>query len=914
MPDEEGQERGGNVDSTGTLRFVPAFGDDGSLSRPGSSIPAAEAAHLSVEQTVLLSASQSAQLSAAAGGDPSSGEQPPPLGNRFHRLRPWREGGLGKVWIALDRELHREVALKEIKSQHAGNRTSQERFLIEGEITGSLEHPSIVPVYGMGRYSDGRPYYAMRFVHGQSLEEAIERYHHPEKLTRDQQLSPTQSNPNQEPAPPASFQLASELGSRVESVGAAPIDKTIRQAAADIASNRAVAFRELLGHFIAVCNAIAYAHSRGVLHRDLKPANILLAKYGETLVVDWGLAKVAGLKDQFDVASGESALELQSGNSTAQTRLGAVVGTPAFMSPEQAQGRQDLMTSASDIYSLGATLYCLLTGRSPFEGHQLETVLDQVRHGHFQRPRQVNSAVPRALESICLKAMAVRREDRYSTATALADDLQHWLADEPVSAHPENSLQRAARWVRRHKAAAISSAVGIVLLALVSTVGVVLVEHQRQIADRLANENGRLAIQEHAAKEQAELAFREARNAVDDLFTKVSEDSLLNAPGMQRVRRDLLQKTLDYYEQFLKQRTDDPTVEEELATTQFRAGRIIDELRSPEEALPHLRTARDMQSGLLGKSPQNPARMKALGETENALGRSLHRSHQYEAALAEYQKGRGLRQQLADLTPDDQDSQRALANSIMNIGLVEMDRGNLDAAAEQFRAAQQLREALLKKKNSFNLQRDLAMGVYNQGNLEVKRKDSNEAATYFGRAVEQFEKLRAEEPSDLTVRYYLALSYREAAAAYQDLKLEDESQRLYGMAHDWFAWLVDRNPDVVEYQAALAGIDLNVGDFKKGPEAIARFESSTSILGDLVKHYPENARFRRDLAVALRKLGIEQFKSGNLEVGRQNIQASVSQLEKLTDEFPADTDLQEQLRKSREAWGNAVLPSQPQNA
>src|SRR5262249_34044631 len=147
------------------------------------------------------------------------------------------------------------------------------------------------------------------------------------------------------------------------------------------------------------------------------------------------------------------------------------------------------------------------------------------------------------------------------------------------------------------------------------------------------------------------------------------------------------EKTLDYYERFLKQRSDDATIEEELANTQFRAGRIIDELRSPEEALPHLQKARDLQMRLLGKSPQNPARLKALGETENALGRSLHRSHQYDAALAEYQKGRDLRQQLAVLTPADQESERALANSIMNVGLVEMDRGNLDAATEQFRDA-----------------------------------------------------------------------------------------------------------------------------------------------------------------------------------------------------------------------------------
>ena len=158
------------------------------------------------------------------------------------------------------------------------------------------------------------------------------------------------------------------------------------------------------------------------------------------------------------------------------------------------------------------------------------------------------------------------------------------------------------------------------------------------------------------------------------------------------------------------------------------------------------------------------------------LGRGLHRSHQYDAALAEYQKGRDLRQQLVDLSPTDQEYQRALANSIMNIGTVEKDREHLDAAAEQFRSAQQLRKSQLAAGDSFKLDRDLAMGFYNQGNLEIKRQQPAEAATFFGQAIEHFEKLRAQDPRDLTLQYYLALSYREAAAANSEMNSRDESQ------------------------------------------------------------------------------------------------------------------------------------------
>jgi serine/threonine-protein kinase len=169
-------------------------------------------------------------------------------GTRFLILRPHAKGGLGQVSVARDEELHREVALKEIQGRHADDPVSRSRFVMEAEITGGLEHPGVVPVYGLGKYADGRPFYAMRFIRGDSLKEAIERFHKADIPGRD------------------------------------PGERTLE-------------LRKLLGRFVDVCDAIAYAHARGVLHRDLKPGNIMLGKYGETLVVDWGLAK-SGVKGQ----------------------------------------------------------------------------------------------------------------------------------------------------------------------------------------------------------------------------------------------------------------------------------------------------------------------------------------------------------------------------------------------------------------------------------------------------------------------------------------------------------------------------------------------------------------------------------------------------------------------------------------
>jgi serine/threonine protein kinase len=340
-------------------------------------------------------------------------------GARFQILRPHARGGLGEVFVARDGELNREVALKEIQTRHAEHPESRARFMREAEITGGLEHPGIVPVYALGHHPDGRPYYAMRFIRGTSLKEAIDRFH----------------NPQAQGLQPLGFE--------------------------------SLAFRQMLNRFIAVCNAIAYAHSRGVLHRDLKPGNIMLGEFGETLVVDWGLAKagVGGAGDEKGESLERTTEPMLSPTDSDLTRTGQALGTPAYMSPEQAAGRLDQMGAASDIYSLGATLYYVLTGQAPFAKSDVGDVLNKVQKGDFLPPRQRNRQVPAALEAICLKAMALRAQDRYISAKALADDLEHWLADEAVTAHAEPWHARLGRWVRHHKGL-VGSATAVLVVGL----------------------------------------------------------------------------------------------------------------------------------------------------------------------------------------------------------------------------------------------------------------------------------------------------------------------------------------------------------------------------------------------------------------------------------------------------------------
>lgn len=313
-----------------------------------------------------------------------------PSGPRYTRTMLHASGGMGSVWLAHDSHIGRDVALKELHGESTPSGAVPPRFLREARITGQLEHPGIVPVYELGRDPiSGRAFYTMRFVRGRTLNQAIAAY---QEHRRDGQDDPFE-------------------------------------------------FVTLLSALVSVCQTIAYAHSHGVVHRDLKGENVVLGDFGEVIVLDWGLAKHVSMPDDDATAEGATPESASSDSPASRTRMGQVMGTPAYMSPEQAQGRIDLIGPATDIFGAGAILYEILAGRPPFSGTTTMDVIHQARQGEIVPPSAFNPAVSPSLEAICMKALAREPGDRHANAGELAREVQGWQDRQRRQA--EDELRRA---------------------------------------------------------------------------------------------------------------------------------------------------------------------------------------------------------------------------------------------------------------------------------------------------------------------------------------------------------------------------------------------------------------------------------------------------------------------------------------
>ncbi|WP_145091043.1 serine/threonine-protein kinase [Anatilimnocola aggregata] len=646
---------------------------------------------------------------------------------------------------------------------------------------------------------------------------------------------------------------------------------------ADLLKDQALSPKHAAELMQTISAAMHYAHTEGVVHRDLKPSNVLLDIAGVPLITDFGLAK--------QVEGGQSQMTMQ----------GTVVGTPSYMPPEQAAGRIDEVNVRSDVYSLGAILYELLSGRPPFRGASPFETIKQVLENEPVALRILSPAIPRDLETICHKCLQKEAEKRYATAKELAEELGRFLRGEPILAQPIGPIARGWRWCKRNPFIAAASAAA--LFGLMSALAATTVGY----------------VQTSAALAQSEESRRQAMEAVNDLFTQVSENTLLNKPGLQPLRKELLGRALSYYQRFLQQRSGDPRVQDELASAHFRIALITEAIESTDKALPLYETAREMQERLVQATPDNPARLEAYGNTLNALGTALVTKKDHATAQQTYDAAAQVRTTLTKLAPGNSEYQRMLANTYMNLGVSLRGAGKPEEARQQFVKAQEIRTAALKKDaENWKLQRDLGKGFYGLANLARQAGNMPDAKAQFIQAADSFDQVVKRDPADLENRRLLSICYRLLG----DLASTDDvpaAREWYGRSRARLKPLAEQNPEVVDYQVELASLELNRGyldsDDGQGAAAIAAFTQACAILTPLGEAPSALPRHRRDLAVALRALGAEQVFAGQREEGLTNLRRARDELTKLATDFPGDSDYAQQLQEIGDLLRESELPS-----
>ena len=786
--------------------------------------PGAEPGAAGLDATMAVSEMPSG--SSSFGADPAGATAKAASRLRYRIVREHAKGGLGEVFVAVDEELNREVALKEIQGRYADNVESRSRFLIEAEVTGGLEHPGIVPVYGLGQYPDGRPYYAMRFIRGQSLKEAIARFHDAD------------ASGHRDPG------------------------------------ERAIELRRLLGHFLDICHAMAYAHARGVIHRDIKPANIMLGAFGETLVVDWGLAKTLGGPSDEPEPGDVPPLRPLSGSVRSETLYGSSIGTPQFMSPEQAAGRLDAMGPPSDLYSLGATLFALLTGAPPFGERNLQKLLDQVKRGEFPPPRQVNPRVPPALEAITLKAMALVPADRYASTRDLADDVVRWLADEPVSVYREPWTERAARWAKRHKTPVAAAAALLVATSIALLVGTILVQRERA---------------------RTEVNYRLATNAVDDLLTQAGEIDLAEVPQMEPVRRMLLDRALVYYRKFLNEKRNDPGTRFETSRAYVRLADIDEMLGRYPAAEANYREAIKTLESLTAADPARVDFRRDLARARHGLGVLLRKSNRFLESEREFRAALALRKALADSGPP---ARAAYEDTLYHLGALLAKLSNRGPeVAEAYQTAEAEMKALSFRDPAQREYRQKRARYLNNIGIFLRPLETAKSRTAFLEALAIQKALSEESPGVAAYRWGMARTQTNLGGMGSETQQPDlaGARAFYAPALENLTRLAIDFPSVPDYRYEQSGALTNLAALnlvshdpgRRDPRAaLADLAKAAAVLERLKADYPERPDYRHKLAQVRTRQGLAESYLGRPGAAVAPIREAVDGLRRLVKNFP----------------------------
>ena len=737
------------------------------------------------------------------------------------------EGGLGQLFVAHDLELDRDVAIKVLKRQFSSRPDMLLRFQAEATVTSHLEHPNIVPVYARGSRPCGQPYFAMRLIKGQSLKALIKDTH--AKVSNRQTAGDAKLNFRSDPAA-----------------------------------------RDLLVRLITVCRAMAYAHHCGWVHRDLKPSNIMVGSFGETVIIDWGLAARIGDAER------------------------SRVGTAGYMSPEQSKGLVHASQPATDIYSLGCILFCILTNLQPdvasikstiAQAGQALTTLPPaaLRHAREQ------PAVPGELDAICRKATALGTDHRYENAESLADDLEAWLADEPTSVLKETRYQRLRRRLRSNPAiagatlgaVAASFAALLILLAVVTRGNASLKQaNAREQAQTQLAQQATTAAQTHASvAEQAQQRLMELLRS----FVMDVEQELAKVPGSSSVRRQILTTSLNQLSQVVQQFGDDAASAENRALAWLSAGDLFlrfgkqdlkldveldsDRLDNPADAASHLfqKAEQSVDAGIAGaKEPDQTHRLKLIKckalqrRVEGALIKgdlasastladaSLRLAAQLEAAqkpdaathkLTELMNwwaaveccGRvwrltGQPEQLVELMQEavtkldavnqehsaQNEVARALGMAHVFLGDAAFEARDLLSAKHHYEADLAVSEMAFKQQPAKVITRkDLAVSLDRVGNIHQRQGEVEKSIEIYERSLAIRQELHVQDSQDQTFLRDLFVSHMKVGDAHMLIKQVDDAAKRYESANELSQKMVafdSKNVNARRYQSMCAEV------------------------------------------------------------------------------------------------------------
>ena len=829
----------------------------------------------------------------------------------FRILREVARGGMGVVYEAEQESLGRHVALKVLSGSRLADPKLVARFEREAKAAARLHHTNIVPVFEVGREGNVW-FYVMQFIQGQGLDLVINELRRFRDASRPGQGAQDRARPaagfgiSGAPRVPSSQARQVELVARSLVSGrfasenpdsgatdppsnpssspvSAATDVLIESIEADVTNDNGAAGAEpadgiadgssarspmLPGgaqlstvesgyrpYQLSVARigqqasqALAYAHSRGIIHRDIKPANLLLDTAGVVWLTDFGLVK---------------------DHSGGLTEPGAVVGTLRYMAPERFQGQAD---ARADIYALGLTLYELLALQPAFAAHDRLQVIDQIKNQDPKRLRDFDARIPRDLETIVMKAIDKEPARRYQTAAELADDLRRFTDDQPILARKSTTLERIVRWHRRNRMVA----------ALLSTLLVVLSSGligMTWLYRRAENE-----------RQRAEVNFRDAQTAVDDYLTKVSQ-KLLDVPGLQPLRKELLETALKYYQNFIVQHAHDPLLRSDLANTYERVGTINDLIGARPDALEAHQRAIDIRAALAREYPKRFRLQQDFSKSYDQIGVLLRVMGRMDEADQAHRRSTAILELLIAAHPDVFSLQQDLARSYNNLGLLQKTIGRTAEAERSYRRAIEIIEPWISRDlpEFADSWQSLAKSYTNLGSLRGMTGNMVEARQWFQKAIPVFESLTQAYPNDTSFRQDLAKTHNNIGVLQSMTGEVKGTERSYRQAIEIQERLVQEHPSVIEFQEDLAKTCTDLGILlapTDRPEAARWYQHAIDIQEPLVRAHPQVVSFEQDLARSYSVLGMLQTESGLKTVAMASLERAITIQRRLVRDHP----------------------------